>query len=728
VQFYWPFEEQRTTSTIASGLPGGDPGEIDPDSRFGAVNLWPGSLPLPEQSGPSSGWRLPVRDFQSQPGLDEVWRVDALFTISEQPTVDALIFTVDTNGTQVKVLRLFITSADSLMLERESRVGVITQDTQPFNGDDLYGQPLRVTFEWDQPGGANVNLRARIDRIPTDGDPEELASVDSGSLGNVAIAGPISVEHPGVLTDNPPMAWGHVAVSSPLDDPYTLNAVQGYLGERAGQRFVRLCQEESVTFQILGDPDATVTMQAQTPTTFVDNLNQIEEADGGILFPTRHLPGMGYRTFVDLLNQGAAVTLDASPHDRQPDIEIPYVPVLDDRDARNDVKVTHDSGESQVRDEDDIRDRGLYPEQLNLSLMNDEQALDRASFEVTRGTWPGMRVRQITAAITQRYELARPWHEMFQGDLIRVENLPPQHPPGDVDLLLRGRSASFTPLDWRETANTTPAGPYRAGVLGGDGELGELGTRYDSSRSYLSGDVDDSQATIDVYVPVQRSRIPNSGFEGADLGTWRDSQGVTLEVTQGRAFRGLGSVRVTPEAGGTSEILSSEDYVFTSDVLDFVHQFSAWVFSDVGGFDVALRFATNSASVSTGTPVTLPAGQWVRLFAEETSTDDGSSFSQLTAIGVVYDDDNETRPIWVDDIEVGLRGQPWVNDATFPAEFPFDIIIGGERMRVTAATVPDAARVQTLTVTRALDGVAVAHTAGRDVRLADPMRFAADPR
>ncbi|MFK0140723.1 hypothetical protein [Streptomyces murinus] len=63
-------------------------------------------------------------------------------------------------------------------------------------------------------------------------------------------------------------------------------------------------------------------------------------------------------------------------------------------------------------------------------------------------------------------------------------------------------------------------------------------------------------------------------------------------------------------------------------------------------------------------------------------------------------------------------GARWVDSAAYPAEFPFDITVGGERMRVTAIT--GTTSPQTFTVTRSTNGVVKAQAANADVRLADP--------
>lgn len=71
---------------------------------------------------------------------------------------------------------------------------------------------------------------------------------------------------------------------------------------------------------------------------------------------------------------------------------------------------------------------------------------------------------------------------------------------------------------------------------------------------------------------------------------------------------------------------------------------------------------------------------------------------------------------------VTYSGGDWITTATYPAEFPFDILITGEQMTVTAGT-STGAGTGTLTVTRSVNGVIKTHAAGEAIRLADPNRL-----
>ncbi|MEU1366620.1 hypothetical protein ABZ454_10845 [Streptomyces sp. NPDC005803] len=63
-------------------------------------------------------------------------------------------------------------------------------------------------------------------------------------------------------------------------------------------------------------------------------------------------------------------------------------------------------------------------------------------------------------------------------------------------------------------------------------------------------------------------------------------------------------------------------------------------------------------------------------------------------------------------------GPRWVDSATYPSDFPFNIRVGGEVMRVNSCIGTTVS--QSFSVTRSINGVAKAQASGTDVRLATP--------
>ncbi|MDS1269683.1 peptidoglycan-binding domain-containing protein [Lipingzhangella sp. LS1_29] len=72
-----------------------------------------------------------------------------------------------------------------------------------------------------------------------------------------------------------------------------------------------------------------------------------------------------------------------------------------------------------------------------------------------------------------------------------------------------------------------------------------------------------------------------------------------------------------------------------------------------------------------------------------------------------------------------LTGPPWITTVEHPDDFPFDILCAGEAMRVhEVVSDNDSGAVQTLLVSRGINGIHKEHPAGTELRLAQPMTVA----
>ncbi|WP_432247716.1 hypothetical protein ACRAR1_07150 [Streptomyces sanyensis] len=105
-----------------------------------------------------------------------------------------------------------------------------------------------------------------------------------------------------------------------------------------------------------------------------------------------------------------------------------------------------------------------------------------------------------------------------------------------------------------------------------------------------------------------------------------------------------------------------------------------------------------------------PAGPWqVGIRDDPARGRRGTSGTELSA-GIDADDTALTL--------VTTVGPRWVDSATYPGAFPFDIAVGGERMTVTA--ISGTTSTQSATVVRSVNGVTKSHSAGAPVHLARP--------
>ncbi|MGA5264268.1 hypothetical protein ACPCI0_29110 [Streptomyces griseoincarnatus] len=95
----------------------------------------------------------------------------------------------------------------------------------------------------------------------------------------------------------------------------------------------------------------------------------------------------------------------------------------------------------------------------------------------------------------------------------------------------------------------------------------------------------------------------------------------------------------------------------------------------------------------------------------------GVNTPRVNTAGCTLAEDLDTTETSVD-VVTAAGSFRWVDSATYPDDFPFDVVIGGERMTVTACSGTTAS--QTFTVTRSVNGVVKTHTTGESVSLAEP--------
>lgn len=361
--------------------------------------------------------------------------------------------------------------------------------------------------------------------------------------------------------------WGSTAPAA----SQTYSALVGFTGELAGVRIERLAAEAGYVASVAGDTALQEPMGIQGRKKLLELLGEANRTNFGYLLDARDRNEVIHRGHSTLWNQPPALTLDFQAGL----ISAPFKPVDDDKLTENDVSVKREYGSVPARQiletgELSVQDFpdgvGRYDNEYTYSLATDDQAGHVASMRLHLGTYNGVRYARITLnlANSRVFAMIDDILRVDCGDLVRLTNLPADHGPDAVNVLVQGYTETAGPDEWTITFNCVPGEPWTALVLG--------------STTY--------------------SRL--------------DTGGCVLAA-------GLTAVQ--------------------------------------------------------------------------------------TSVGVTT---------------TGTRR--WVDSATYPAEFPFDVRVGGEVMRVTACTGTTAS--QTFTVTRSVNGVSTTHDSGADVRLATPVYLA----
>lgn len=246
---------------------------------------------------------------------------------------------------------------------------------------------------------------------------------------------------------------GHVIFADATHGPTRTeyyDAVTGYPGEPAGERFLRLCREEAITAAVVGDPGDTVPMGPQFPDTLLNLLREVEATDDGLLADAREFLGVSFRTGRSLYDQGAALTIDHDAFELAPVTD----PVLDDQATHNDVtasrrggstaRMVQESGPLNVNPpEDDAEGVGRYTHQVDVNAFSDLVLGDYAGWHLHRGTVDETRWPTVTIDLDATPDLAESVSAVNVGDRIVVTNMPADLSPDDVSLIVIGYSETI---------------------------------------------------------------------------------------------------------------------------------------------------------------------------------------------------------------------------------------------------------------------------------------------
>lgn len=612
---YWPMEDDDGADRFATPLDGQSPATVSSLVKLGADGSFVAAKALPTlESGKLGQWAAPIVG-----GPDDAWAVD-IFVRTPEPIGDpdyTQLFEIQSNGSanlwavdlNDDKTRVTITAPGGAIIDQVEHALPVVD----FDSWQLY----RFQAEQSAPGVVQWSL-VRVD-LSTGGGGGP-SSAFSGTLARPTTIGNSTLGPPGG------MSFGHVIVSNgtrPLG--WTAGADSAWIGETAAARFARLCSEEGIPFEVYGDPVPRRSLRGdpayselmgyQRQNSIVDLLNECADTDRGVLSTKSTAAGLVFRTHSTLYEQTPALTLDAGLSQ----ITQPFEPNYDDQRTQNDVTVRSVGGSSaRVEDQAHIAAEGLYDVEESivgvggvriqdailgavegLSVAVDTQNEQHASWLLHVGTFDGLRYSSVAIDLVVSSELSAGVHTIDLGDRVQVTNLPVQHPPDTVELIVEAIEHQLTPTGWITTLTTSPGDPLLVGVLSADGATPTAATaRLDSAPSVTTSfvtptateiPVDDVSWTDDVGDFPLRLRIGGelveaSGIDTAGLHTFtgvtRSLNGAVLlhvpgtEVTVDKPITlalgpGQFAAPSTDDAGGQQyQTLYQSDFTEGASILD----------------------------------------------------------------------------------------------------------------------------------------------------------------
>lgn len=486
---YWSCEDGADAVSFASGIAGvtamAITGDVTP-----AAHSADATDPLPEFGIGTATGNIPA--YTESDHLRGVVFASTPASVAAK----AVIFELRTTGTTVLWQLRLSTNPGRLNMRAFDRDGVAVVDVDVDFGQSLFG--VQGLF-W-------IYLRkTSADTFWQMGFAEQLLEEVSALQYDTTLAshtfGTATIVQAGGSEDFGGGAIGHVAVFD-TDEIWSLvDFARGWRGESATDRIARLCSEDGVPYEIVGDSTSTMGPQATSPV--VDLLRECEAVDQGTLYDGLS-EGLTYISREQRENTSAALTIDSTAGELKP----PFRPVDDDQRRRNRWAVRRVGGSEAVYEDEDgpmgSHVVGLYDDSRSIAVEHDADLLDQAAWLVHLGTVEGYRYPDVALNLAKSAHLIAPWlATRLSGriDIINIDSALTQHPSGVIALLLEGATIGLDQTRWDVTATCSLESPWHIIVLAQDsGDTGEYLCHLDTNGSELAAHADAGAVALSVHI------------------------------------------------------------------------------------------------------------------------------------------------------------------------------------------------------------------------------------
>jgi len=457
---YWPLEDGADATSAASAVNGGTAASCTAVTFGSSSSGLPGASSVAQFQDATSLIRFSSSKTTSTGFISCVFYVN----LTALPASQKVLMTFYTTGTVRQVRVGLGPNWETTFLASDGTVlatsNVLATGINPAQGWVGYNLLMQTS-------GSDITYSIRWDVISTYGGGVGPVTISSATLG-VPTGGYASSAADSAFND---AKISHIFLSTQnldLSSDAFRKASSAWINETAADRLVRLAAEEGIPIEIWGVASDSELMGPQLIDTFMNNVYDCWDTDGGIGGECRDKLSLLYRTRTALENR-ADVTFDYAT---SPLSEVP-LPTEDDSAFTNDVTASRTSGSSaNVQNTDgptSVSDPpdgvGRYATAITRNVATDDHLPYIAGWAVLTGSWddaryPSLAVAMHRTEITSDTTLTAQVMGLEIGDTANLTHLPAWLPPDDVPELVQGYTETLGKFTWDITYNCTPAGPY----------------------------------------------------------------------------------------------------------------------------------------------------------------------------------------------------------------------------------------------------------------------------
>lgn len=496
---YWPLEDGASSKYFTGTVPG------TPVASLNGVtpaqdNSLPGGGPAPTVTA-ATGGNIFASVGKSQGGTG--FSAMFLFKYPSLPASKTRIARVRCSRGPSTIYDFSI-DATGTYLEAIAGDGSVINSTFNLYGETLVGNWVAWQLETDNTaGGGNTSVVGLYHVVGKTAYWAQSFNLTGTALSNVAS---ISLEGPQGYS------FAHIWLGSNTL-PFNTNSFNlvsnGYNGEAAIDRFLRVCGEAGITASVRGgQAQFSESMGPQKEGTTMAVLQSCADVDFSVI--TERGSGLEFVPRVTRWNLAQAMSLTVSSGQVS---KIPQ-PVKDDQRLKNRWTVSRiDGGSATYQNDTSVSRNGTWEDSLTINSFDDSILLNRAAWQTYYGTSQRMRWPSISINFARSPELIAAWRKRRYGWRMGVTSGLTQVKGNEPDLIVEGYIATLDPDIWAADLNCTDARVWTAAVADDTGIYGRADSEYCTTTALIS-----STATT---IPITTGQV-----SGVNMPKWDNTAGL----------------------------------------------------------------------------------------------------------------------------------------------------------------------------------------------------------